>query len=124
MTSSCRLLLWAPLAVLVVACSPNPNQKAGEEASEPSQLQSQELGPPTRFLCDDGRTLTATFYGDRVTVEIYNGASYTLPAVIAASGEAYEADGIRFHAKGMTEAYLEEGGANGKITNCEAGPKE
>jgi membrane-bound inhibitor of C-type lysozyme len=107
----------------LVSCSPNPNQKTSA-STEPTQLEEGPLGPPVRWLCEDGRTLTTTFYGDRVTVAIYSGATHTLPAVVAASGEAYEADGIRFHAKGMTEAYLEEGGQGGKVTNCEASPKE
>jgi len=109
------------IALALAACSPNPNQKVEAPATEPTQLEDQALGPPSRWLCEDGRTLQTTFYGDRVSVEIYHGETHNLPAVVAASGEAYEADGVRFHAKGMTEAYLQEGE---KITNCEASPTE
>lgn len=109
-----RFLLLCASLLAAAACSPNPDQIVRAQKSEPTQLEEQPLAPPSQWSCEDGRALTATFYGDRVSIAIVNGEVRTLPAVIAASGEAYEADGVRFHAKGL-EAYLQEGD---RITNC------
>jgi membrane-bound inhibitor of C-type lysozyme len=106
---SCVLLVLA-----LAACSPNPDQIVKEKATELTQIEDQPLEPPASWTCEDGRKLTVAFYGDRVTLTFADGAMRSLPGVIAASGEAYEADGLRFHAKG-DEAYLAEGE---QITNC------
>jgi membrane-bound inhibitor of C-type lysozyme len=102
-------------ALLLAACSPNPDQIVKEKATEPTQVESQPVEPPAAWTCEDGRQMTVAFYGDRVTLTFADGAMRSLPGVVAASGEAYEADGLRFHAKGGEEAYLEQGGS---LTNC------
>jgi membrane-bound inhibitor of C-type lysozyme len=102
-------------ALAFAACSPNPDQIVKAEKTEPSQIDSMPLQPPSQWQCEDGRVLTVAFYGDRVDIQFPDASHRTLPVVIAASGEAYEADGLRFHAKGGVEAYIEEAG---KVTNC------
>ena len=109
--------MWKHSAVavlLLAACSPNPNQKVAEKGTEPTQIESEPLESPSPWTCEDGRRMTVAFYGGRVTLTFADGNMRALPSVIAASGEAYEADGLRFHAKGE-EAYIAEGEA---VTNC------
>lgn len=114
-----RTVVVAAGLVLAAACSPH-SQPAPAPNAQP-QADQQPLEPPAQWTCEDGREMTVAFFGDRVDITFADGRKLSLPAVIAASGEAYEANGVRFHAKGGVEAYIEEGGENGKVTNCTRG---
>lgn len=108
--------LWtaAAVAIALAACSPAP-EKAAEEAPAAVETPAETpLQAPSQWTCEDGRKLTVAFFGDRVDLAFADGRKLSLPAVVAASGEAYEADAVRFHAKGG-EAYIAEGEA---VTNC------
>lgn len=107
---------WSALMIVaaLAACSPAP-EKAVEETPAPVATPvDTPLQAPSQWTCADGRKLTVTFFGARVDLAFADGRKLSLPAVIAASGEAYEADAVRFHAKG-DEAYIAEGEA---VTNC------
>jgi membrane-bound inhibitor of C-type lysozyme len=114
-----RTLVAAGLAL--AACSP-ALREAPESQAPVAELPPQEpLQPAAAWSCEDGRKMTVTFYGERVTLVFVDGRALDLPAVIAASGEAYEADAVRFHAKGGEEAYLAEGEI---VTNCKRDASE
>ena len=117
-------IVAAALLFGLAACSPNPHQLPGktEASTELSQHEPAPLGPPSRWLCENGRTLTTTVYAapDRVDILFLDGSHRTLPQVVSASGVLYEADTLRFHTKG-DEAYYAEGE---RVTNCEKSPTE
>jgi len=117
-----RPLVLALMLALPSACSPNPNQLVKAEKTEPTQHAPAPLGPAARWLCEDGRTLTVTFYAepDRVDLAFPDGSHRTLPQAVSASGALYEADALRFHAKGDEAIFVEGEHA----TNCKESPAE
>ncbi len=110
--------VFAAMAGALAACSP---AKAPPAATAPAAVEA----PPVdvaQWTCEDGRTIAMAYFTDpdRVDLTFGDGRRLTLPAAIAASGNLFEADGVRFHSKGMTEAYFAEGEA---VTNCTTDPE-
>jgi putative lipoprotein len=105
-----RLLFTACGVLVLAACNQPPasdEERAGATGAPPVQTPI-----VARFQCD-GALVTATFYGDRVTLEMPN-RNVTLPHVVAASGARYSDGVATFWNKG-SEAMLE---LDGRSRSC------
>ena len=108
------------LAVAAMACALPACSLAKAPPAATATAPAAVEAPPVevaQWTCEDGRTIAMAYFADpdRVDLTFGDGRRLTLPAAIAASGNLFEADGVRFHSKGMTEAYFAEGEA---VTNC------
>lgn len=90
------------LALLLLVASPAGAALAADTAEKPVA--------DVTFRCDQGKTIGAVFYADRVDLTLSDGRSLTLPQAMSASGARYaNADeSIVFWNKGDT-AFITEG---------------
>ncbi|HEY6362032.1 MAG TPA: MliC family protein [Vicinamibacterales bacterium] len=106
-----RRLLFATCGVLLLA---GCRQAPVSEDERPSSTGVRPMQAPivARFQCNGG-TVTTTFHGDRVTLELSD-RNVTLPHVVAASGARYS-DGVSTFWNKGNEAMLE---LDGRSRSC------
>jgi membrane-bound inhibitor of C-type lysozyme len=83
--------------------------------------QTTSLGTPiatVNYLCDQGKTITATYYEDSVNLKLTDGSAMTLPHAVSASGARYANtdESFVFWNKGNT-AFVQEKGKQ-TYTGC------
>ncbi len=90
-----KLLAFFTLMTLLAACAP---QAAPASSSEPFALSGEAVASVV-YICDSGLELQATYYSNGAAVT-YDGASYTLPQVVAGSGTRYQNETFQWWATG------------------------
>src|SRR5262245_52259897 len=71
---------------------------------------AEDPSAPVEYSCDGGKTISATYYKDRVEIVLSDGRSMQLPQVMSGSGARYANSGetFVFWNKGNT-AFITEG---------------
>jgi membrane-bound inhibitor of C-type lysozyme len=75
------------------------------------------------FMCDEGKSIDATFYSKRADIKLSDGRTMSLPQLISGSGARYgtEDENFIFWNKGDTAFITEGDSQNQTYTNCEVG---
>jgi membrane-bound inhibitor of C-type lysozyme len=76
--------------------------------SRTSSESTNESTATEAYLCRGGKSITADYEGETVTLTLSDTRAFVLPQAVSASGIRYEKDGVIFTAKGAN-ATLEEG---------------
>lgn len=105
----------AALALAAAACRPVDTDRGAEVADAPATSQidrpvdaapqataGAEAGAPVVYACDDGKSLTARYRGDRATVD-YDGRRIEMRTAISASGARYVGGGLQWWTRGANE---------------------
>jgi membrane-bound inhibitor of C-type lysozyme len=72
------------------------------------------------FTCESGKTIGASFYADKVELELSDGRSLSLPQVMSGSGARYanKDESFVFWSKGNTAFITEGAGGEETYSDC------
>ena len=110
-------------ALLGLAACNKPAEQA--QAPEAPAAAAPAAAPLTTYVCDDGRSLKASYPDADTAVVELEGATHTLKRAISASGARYVGDGLQWWTKGMADGQLSplkagEDIASAQGVNCKA----
>ena len=110
-------------ALLGLAACNKPAEQA--QAPEAPAAAAPAAAPLTTYVCDDGRSLKASYPDADTAVVELEGATHTLKIAISASGARYVGDGLQWWTKGMADGQLSplkagEDIASAQGVNCKA----
>lgn len=110
-------------ALLGLAACNKPAEQA--QAPEAPAAAAPAAATLTTYVCDDGRSLKASYPDADTAVVELEGATHTLKIAISASGARYVGDGLQWWTKGMADGQLSplkagEDIASAQGVNCKA----
>lgn len=111
-------LVFAALAL--TACG-----RGEEQQAKVPEAPLQEAAPAASYVCDDGRTVRASYPDSETALVEVDGRTRTLKIAISASGARYTGDGLQWWTKGGEQAQLSPLAAGEDIAsapgvNCKA----
>ncbi|MET3526961.1 MliC family protein [Phenylobacterium koreense] len=80
--------------------------RGGEQQAKAPEAPPAKAAPVTTYVCDDGRTVRASYPDTETAIVEIDGRSRTLRIAISASGARYTGDGFQWWTKGMDQAQL------------------
>ena len=110
-------------ALLGLAACNKPAEQA--QAPEAPAAAAPAAATLTTYVCDDGRSLKASYPDADTAVVELDGQTHTLKIAISASGARYVGDGLQWWTKGMADGQLSplkagEDIASAQGVNCKA----